>query len=33
LPVLSEVKVINEHLDRTWEKLSQAFASSAAQSP
>ena len=33
LPVLSEVKVINEHLDRTWEKLSQAFTSSAAQSP
>jgi ATP adenylyltransferase len=33
LPVLSEVKVINEHLDRTWEKLSQAFASSADQSP
>ena len=33
LPVLSEVKVINEHLDRTWEKLSQAFASSATQSP
>jgi ATP adenylyltransferase len=33
LPVLSEVKVINEHLDRTWAKLSEAFASSAAQSP
>lgn len=28
LPVLAEVKVVNEHLDRTWEKLSQAFASS-----
>jgi ATP adenylyltransferase len=26
LPVLDEVKVINEHLDRTWEKLSEAFA-------
>ena len=33
LPVLSEVKVINEHLDRTWEKLSEAFAASAVQSP
>ncbi|HKA50432.1 MAG TPA: HIT domain-containing protein [Candidatus Dormibacteraeota bacterium] len=28
LPVLAEVKVVNEHLDRTWEKLAQAFASS-----
>ena len=28
LPVLAEVKVVNEHLDRTWEKLSQAFARS-----
>jgi ATP adenylyltransferase len=28
LPVLGEVKVINEHLDRTWEKLAEAFASS-----
>ena len=28
LPVLAEVKVVNEHLDRTWEKLSEAFASS-----
>ena len=27
LPVLAEVKVINEHLDRTWEKLAEAFAS------
>jgi ATP adenylyltransferase len=27
LPVLAEVKVINEHLDRTWEKVAQAFAS------
>ena len=26
LPVLAEVKVINEHLDRTWEKLTEAFA-------
>ena len=26
LPVLGEVKVINEHLDRTWEKLTAAFA-------
>jgi ATP adenylyltransferase len=29
MPVLAEVKVVNEHLDRTWEKLSEAFASSA----
>jgi ATP adenylyltransferase len=33
LPVLGEVKVINEHLDRTWEKLAEAFAESSAQSP
>jgi ATP adenylyltransferase len=26
LPVLAEVKVVNEHLDRTWEKLTAAFA-------
>jgi ATP adenylyltransferase len=26
LPVLDEVKVINEHLDRTWEKVAEAFA-------
>jgi ATP adenylyltransferase len=26
LPVLGEVKVVNEHLERTWEKLSAAFA-------
>ncbi|HEY4867269.1 MAG TPA: HIT domain-containing protein [Candidatus Dormibacteraeota bacterium] len=32
LPVLAEVKVINEHLDSTWEKLSQAFAASPAES-
>jgi ATP adenylyltransferase len=25
LPVLGEVKVINEHLDRTWEKVAEAF--------
>lgn len=28
LPVLGEIKVINEHLDRTWEKLTEAFAAS-----
>jgi ATP adenylyltransferase len=28
MPVLAEVKVVNEHLERTWEKLSEAFASS-----
>ena len=33
MPVLSEVKVINEHLDSTWEKLASAFSSSLAQSP
>jgi ATP adenylyltransferase len=27
LPVLGEVKVVNEHLERTWEKVSEAFAS------
>jgi ATP adenylyltransferase len=26
LPVLAEVKVVNEHLDRTWEKVAAAFA-------
>ena len=26
MPVLAEVKVVNEHLDRTWEKLTAAFA-------
>jgi ATP adenylyltransferase len=26
LPVLDEVKVINEHLDRTWERVAEAFA-------
>ena len=26
MPVLAEVKVINEHLGRTWEKLHEAFA-------
>jgi ATP adenylyltransferase len=28
MPVLAEVKVIGEHLDRTWEKVSEAFAQS-----
>jgi ATP adenylyltransferase len=28
LPVLAEVKVVNEHLERTWEKLSAAFGDS-----
>ena len=27
LPVLADVKVIGEHLDRTWEKVAEAFAS------
>ncbi len=27
LPVLADVKVVGEHLDRTWEKLAEAFAS------
>jgi ATP adenylyltransferase len=26
MPVLAEVKVVNEHLDRTWERLSDAFS-------
>lgn len=26
MPVLGEVKVVNEHLDRTWERLSAGFA-------
>jgi ATP adenylyltransferase len=30
MPVLGEVKVINEHLDATWEKLAGAFASSSS---
>ena len=31
IPVgLAEVKVVNEHLDRTWEKLARAFASNQA---
>jgi ATP adenylyltransferase len=25
MPVLDEVKVVNEHLERTWEKLVAAF--------
>jgi len=29
MPVLGEVKVINEHLDATWEKLASAFAAGA----
>jgi ATP adenylyltransferase len=33
MPVLGEVKVIGEHLDRTWEKVAEAFARSPAQSP
>jgi ATP adenylyltransferase len=28
MPVIGEVKVINEHLDATWEKLTSAFAAS-----
>jgi ATP adenylyltransferase len=32
LPVLGEVKVVNEHLERTWEKLVNAFAD-VRQSP
>jgi ATP adenylyltransferase len=31
MPVLGEVKVINEHLDSTWDKLAEAFASTTAQ--
>jgi ATP adenylyltransferase len=26
MPVLAETKVVNEHLDRTWEKLREAFS-------
>ena len=26
MPVLAEVKVVNEHLDRTWEKVAAAFS-------
>ncbi len=26
MPVLAEVKVVNEHLERTWEKLAKAFS-------
>ena len=26
MPVLAEVKVVNEHLDRTWEQLAAAFS-------
>ncbi|HXM57209.1 MAG TPA: HIT domain-containing protein [Candidatus Dormibacteraeota bacterium] len=31
LPVLGEVKVINEHLERTWEKVAAAFAAGGAE--
>ena len=31
MPVLAEVKVVNEHLDQTWEKLAQAYASSPSK--
>jgi len=31
LPVLAEVKVLNEHLDRTWEKLAVAFSRPEAE--
>ena len=30
MPVLGEVKVINEHLEATWEKLSRSFAASSS---
>ena len=30
MPVLAEVKVVNEHLDRTWEKLTAAFSAIAS---
>jgi ATP adenylyltransferase len=36
MPVLAEVKVINEHLEATWEKLARVFADAsqdAVQSP
>jgi len=33
MPVLGEVKVINEHLEATWEKLTGAFAASASEPP
>jgi ATP adenylyltransferase len=29
MPVLAEVRVVNEHLDRTWETLTEAFAEPA----
>jgi ATP adenylyltransferase len=31
MPVLGEVKVIGEHLDRTWEKVTEGFARSAGR--
>ena len=30
MPVLAETRVVNEHLHRTWEKLSSAFSASAS---
>ncbi len=33
MPVLAEVKVVNEHLDRTWEKLAAAFAEDERPAP
>lgn len=33
MPVLGEVKVLNEHLERTWERLAALFAAGAGQSP
>jgi ATP adenylyltransferase len=33
MPVLGEVKVISEHLDRTWEKVSAAFAAAGPEPP
>jgi ATP adenylyltransferase len=33
MPVLADVKVVNEHLDRTWERLVAAFAAADGQRP
>ena len=30
MPVLAETKVVNEHLERTWEKLRRAFSATAS---
>jgi ATP adenylyltransferase len=30
MPVLAETKVVNEHLERTWEKLRDAFSALAS---